>query len=112
MNKRETKKFEKMVEKTLNGWFVERNVRTKALKGGLTSTVAAYLIAGARIGASFYDVSEIAMKNGVTSKPSLSRRKSFFNELGVIEDEKIPRQYGRPRIKLTLNEDEYRKIYE
>lgn len=56
-----------------------------------------------------YDISKWSENVGIASKATVSRRKTYLEENGLIETEKVPIEVGRPRLRLLLGGDELRE---
>jgi len=95
--------------KALSEKFKEQNYL--ALRRTLTNAEARMLLAGAMNKELFYDVVVWARRNRLSSKPTFSRRKNFLKKLDIIKEEKVPIGYGRPRIRLVLNNAKFNEIY-
>lgn len=85
--------------------------RFKAMKEKAIDMVSTILLAAAKNKELFYDVVELGKESGIASKPTFSRRKNFLKELGIIEEEKLKMDFGRPRIRLILNEEKFREHF-
>lgn len=85
--------------------------RFRALKNKAIDRVSTVLLSGAKNHELFFDIVEWGVQNGVASKPTFSRRKNFLKDLGIIEEEKVKTDFGRPRIRLILNEDKFREHF-
>lgn len=105
LNEGTKKDFLKLEELLDDGRFL-------AYKRKILDDEAKILIAAAKNRQLFYDVSTWSRKVGRGSKPTLSRRKKFLQKIGIIEDEKVPMRYGRPRIRLVLNGARFEEIYQ
>jgi hypothetical protein len=53
----------------------------------------------------FYDISRWGEDVGVASKATFSRMKNELEDTGLIDTEKVPVDVGRPRQRLTLEDD-------
>lgn len=58
----------------------------------------------------FYDVKRWAEDVGLSSRSTLSRRRSSLEAIGLLESEKIPVDVGRPRLRLLLNRDAFDEL--
>ena len=67
--------------------------------------VLAVLLAGALNDALLNDLSLWAEEIGLASSATLSRRKMQLDDGGFITTEKVPRQLGRPRLRLHLTDE-------
>jgi hypothetical protein len=63
------------------------------------------LFAAAKNGALLYDISTWGESVGLASRATFSRKKTAFEEMGLIETEKVPIDIGRPRQRLVLGDE-------
>jgi hypothetical protein len=63
------------------------------------------LLAAAKNGALLYDISTWGENVGLASRATFSRKKTAFEEMGLIETEKVPIDVGRPRQRLVLGDE-------
>jgi hypothetical protein len=63
------------------------------------------LLAAAKNGALLYDISRWGENVGLASRATFSRKKTAFEEMGLIETEKVPIDIGRPRQRLVLGDE-------
>ena len=63
------------------------------------------LLAAAKNGVLLYDVSIWGENVGLASRATFSRKKTTFEEMGLIETEKVPIDVGRPRQRLVLGDE-------
>lgn len=63
------------------------------------------LLAAAKNGALLYDISRWGENVGLASRATFSRKKTAFEEMGIIETEKVPIDVGRPRLRLLLGDE-------
>ncbi|WP_435079894.1 transcriptional regulator TbsP [Halococcus sp. AFM35] len=63
------------------------------------------LLAAAKSGALLYDISTWGESVGLASRATFSRKKTAFEEMGLIETEKVPIDVGRPRQRLVLGDE-------
>ncbi|EMA55751.1 transcriptional regulator TbsP [Halococcus thailandensis] len=56
-----------------------------------------------------YDISHWGEDVGVASKATFSRKKTLFEEQGLLETEKVPIDVGRPRLRLLLADERLRE---
>ncbi|GAA0475209.1 DUF5821 family protein (plasmid) [Halococcus dombrowskii] len=56
-----------------------------------------------------YDISHWGEDADVASKATFSRKKTLFEEQGLLETEKVPIDVGRPRLRLLLGEERLRE---
>ena len=82
-------------------------VETTCGDGHLSGTDVCLLVA-AKHELLLYDISKWSENVGVASKATVSRRKTYLEENGLIETEKVPIDVGRPRLRLLLGEDQLR----
>jgi hypothetical protein len=70
------------------------------------SEVSLAVLLGCKHDLEMYEVGKWCEDTGLTSKATLSRIKSKWEDLGLIEHEKITLDVGRPRLRLTFNNEE------
>ncbi|PSQ17485.1 hypothetical protein BRD00_07195 [Halobacteriales archaeon QS_8_69_26] len=63
------------------------------------------LLVGAKNEQLFYDISRWGEDVGVASKATFSRTKNELEESGIIDTEKVPVDVGRPRQRLTIEDE-------
>ena len=63
------------------------------------------LLAAAKNGALLYDINTWGENVGLASRATFSRKKNAFEEMGLIETEKVPIEVGRPRQRLVLGDE-------
>jgi hypothetical protein len=81
-----------------------------AVRGeGALDEVEISLLIAARNEQLLYDVSKWGEDVGIASKATFSRTKKRLEEAGVIGTEKVPIEVGRPRLRLTLADEEIRE---
>jgi hypothetical protein len=68
------------------------------------------LLAAAKNGALLYDISAWGENVGLASRATFSRKKTAFEEMGLIETEKVPIDVGRPRQRLVLGDERLQGI--
>ena len=81
------------------------------LKPSTIDMVAILLLAAAINEELFFDVVAWGEHTRLASKATFSRRKDFLENLGVIYEENVRAQYGRPRIRLRLNDEKFRELF-
>jgi hypothetical protein len=85
--------------------------RYTILKSNTIDIVAVILLAAARNNELFYDVVAWGEHSRVASKATFSRRKDFLEKIGLIYEESVKTPYGRPKIRLRLNEERFKDIF-
>jgi hypothetical protein len=73
--------------------------------------ITAVLIAAAKNKELFYDVAKWGEDNAIASKATFSRRKDFLKRLGMIAEENTQTPYGRPKIRMHLNEQKLKEYF-
>ena len=63
------------------------------------------LIVAARNDVLLYDISKWGEDVGIASKATFSRTKTWLEDVGAIDTEKVPIDVGRPRLRLKLGDD-------
>ena len=63
------------------------------------------LLAAAKNEALLYDISTWGENVGLASRATFSRKKTAYEEMGLIETEKVPIDVGRPRLRLLLGDE-------
>lgn len=81
--------------------------RFLAYKTRMIDTEAKVMIAAAKNRQLFADLDRCCR----ASKPTFSRRKTFLQKLGIIEEEKVKTEYGRPPLRLKLNKKRFEEVY-
>ena len=56
-----------------------------------------------------YDISTWAEDAGIASRATFSRKKTYLEEQGLLETEKVPIDVGRPRLRLLLGDERLRE---
>jgi hypothetical protein len=85
--------------------------RYTILKSNTIDIVAVILLAAARNSELFFDVVAWGEHSKVASKATFSRRKDFLEKIGLVYEESVKTPYGRPKIRLKLNEDRFKEIF-
>lgn len=85
--------------------------RYTVLKSNTIDVVAIILLASARNNKLFYDVVAWGEHSKVASKATFSRRKDFLEKIGLLYEESVKTPYGRPKIRLRLNEDRFKDVF-
>ena len=85
--------------------------RYKILKTKAIDRVALTLLAAAKNSELFYDVVQWGEEAGVASKATFSRRKDFLVGLGVLYEESVKTPFGRPKIRLKLNDMNFKEYF-
>jgi len=85
--------------------------RYKILKTKAIDRVALTLLAAAKNSELFYDVVKWGEDVKVASKATFSRRKDFLVNLGVIYEESVKTPFGRPKIRLKLNDRNFKEYF-
>jgi len=85
--------------------------RYKILKTKAIDRVALTLLAAAKNSELFYDVVRWGEEVGVASKATFSRRKDFLVNLGVIYEESVKTPFGRPKIRLKMNDQNFKEYF-
>ncbi|HMK47393.1 MAG TPA: DUF5821 family protein [Methanocella sp.] len=85
--------------------------RYTVLKPNTIDMVAILLLAAAINEELFFDVVAWGEYTRLASKATFSRRKDFLEGLGVIYEENVRAPYGRPRIRLRINEDKFKELF-
>ena len=81
------------------------------LKPNTIDMVAILLLAAAINEELFFDVVVWGEQTRLASKATFSRRKDFLENLGVIYEENVRAPFGRPRIRLKLNDEKFRELF-
>lgn len=50
-------------------------------------------------------------ENNIASKATFSRRKDFLKNLGIITEENVETPFGRPKIRMALDEQKLREYF-
>ena len=81
------------------------------LKPNTIDMVAVLLLAAAINEELFFDVVVWGEHTRLASKATFSRRKDFLENLGVIYEENVRAPFGRPRIRLKLNDEKFKELF-
>ncbi len=81
--------------------------RYAMMKRKAVDEVSAVILAAAKNGELFSDVSKWGIENNVASIATFSRRKDFFKNLGIITEETVKTPFGRPKIRMGLSEKKF-----
>jgi hypothetical protein len=81
------------------------------LKPNTLDLVAILLLAAAINEELFFDVVAWGEHTQLASKATFSRRKDYLEGIGVIYEENVRAPYGRPKIRLMLNEERFREVF-
>ncbi len=81
------------------------------LKPNAIDMVAVLLLAAAINEELFFDVVVWGEHTRLASKATFSRRKDFLENLGVIYEENVRAPFGRPRIRLKLNDEKFKEYF-
>jgi hypothetical protein len=81
------------------------------LKPNTLDLVAILLLAAAINEELFFDVVAWGEHTQLASKATFSRRKDYLEGIGVIYEENVRAPYGRPKIRLKLNEDRFKEVF-
>ena len=76
---------------------------------GELDEVGVSLLVAAKHEELLYDISHWGETIGVASKATFSRKKTLFEEQGLLETEKVPIDVGRPRLRLLLADERLRE---
>jgi hypothetical protein len=87
------------------------DTRYSVLKTKAIDKVSIALLAAAKNGELFFDVVQWGEDNGVASKATFSRRKDFLVNLNVINEESVKTPFGRPKIRLKLNQQKLNEFF-
>lgn len=82
-----------------------------ALKPNTLDLVAILLLAAAINEELFFNVVAWGQNTQLASKATFSRRKDYLESIGVIYEENVRAPYGRPKIRLRLNEERFKEIF-
>jgi hypothetical protein len=85
--------------------------RYTVLKPNTLDLVAILLLAAAINEELFFDVVAWGEHTPLASKATFSRRKDYLEGIGVIYEENVRAPYGRPKIRLRLNEERFREVF-
>jgi hypothetical protein len=85
--------------------------RYTVLKPNTLDLVAILLLAAAINEELFFDVVAWGEHTQLASKATFSRRKDYLEGIGVIYEENVRAPYGRPKIRLMLNEERFREVF-
>jgi hypothetical protein len=81
------------------------------LKSNTLDLVAILLLAAAINEELFFNVVAWGEHTQLASKATFSRRKDYLEGIGVIYEENVRAPYGRPKIRLRLNEERFREVF-
>ena len=81
------------------------------LKPNTLDLVAILLLAAAINEELFFDVVAWGEHTQLASKATFSRRKDYLENIGVIYEENVRAPYGRPKIRLRLNEERFKEVF-
>lgn len=87
------------------------DTRYSVLKTKAIDKVSIALLAAAKNGELFFDVVQWGEDTGIASKATFSRRKDFLVNLGVVSEESVKTPFGRPKIRLRLNEPRLKEYF-
>ena len=105
-----TQVYESLTEEI--GTEVETDFRT--MLGSLGTTrgdfdeVSIAMLAATKHEIQLYEISRWGEDTGLASKATFSREKTRLEEHGLIDTEKVPIDVGRPRLRLTLGDQQLR----
>jgi len=85
--------------------------RYTVLKPNTLDLVAILLLAAAINEELFFDVVAWGEHTQLASKATFSRRKDYLESIGVVYEENVRAPYGRPKIRLRLNEERFREVF-
>jgi hypothetical protein len=85
--------------------------RYTVLKPNTLDLVAILLLAAAINEELFFDVVAWGEHTQLASKATFSRRKDYLEGIGVIYEENVRAPYGRPKIRLRLNEERFKEVF-
>src|SRR5512147_2775838 len=85
--------------------------RYTGLKPNTLDLVAVLLLAAAINEELLFDVVARGQHTQLASKATFSRRKDSLEGIGVIYEENVRAPYGRPKIRLRLNEERFREVF-
>lgn len=85
--------------------------RYATTKPNALDLVAVLLLAAAINEELFFDVVAWGERTRLASKATFSRRKDYLESIGVIYEEHVRAPYGRPKIRLRLNEERFREVF-
>ena len=85
--------------------------RYTVLKTNTLDLVAILLLAAAINEELFFDVVAWGEHTQLASKATFSRRKDYLEGIGVIYEENVRAHYGRPKIRLMLNEERFKEVF-
>lgn len=85
--------------------------RYTILKPNTIDVVALILLASARNNELFFDVVMWGEHSKIASKATFSRRKDFLEKIGLVYEESVKIPYGRPKIRLKLNEECFKDVF-
>jgi hypothetical protein len=85
--------------------------RYTVLKPNTLDLVAVLLLAAAINEELFFNVVAWGEHTQLASKATFSRRKDYLESVGVIYEENVRAPYGRPKIRLRLNEDRFKEVF-
>ncbi len=87
------------------------DTRYTVLKTKAIDKVSIALLAAAKNNELFYDVVQWGEDTGVASKATFSRRKDFLVNLSVLFEESVKTPFGRPKIRLKLNDGKLKECF-
>ena len=87
------------------------DTRYSVLKTKAVDKVSIALLAAAKNSELFYDVVQWGEDTGVASKATFSRRKDFLVNLNVLFEESVKTPFGRPKIRLKLNDGKLKECF-
>lgn len=81
--------------------------RYRMMKRKAVDEISAIILAAAKNRELFSDVARWGIENNVASIATFSRRKDFLKSLGIIIEESVKTQFGRPKIRMGLSEEKF-----
>jgi hypothetical protein len=87
------------------------DIRYSVMRRKATDKITAVLIAAAKNKELFHDVARWGAENKIASVATFSRRKNFLKNLGIINEENIQMPFGRPMLRMSLNEEKLNELF-
>jgi hypothetical protein len=110
--------------KTMSGYLSEQTIidflllsrafedaRYSMMRRKAVDKVTAVLIAAAKNKELFYNVAKWGEDHKIASKATFSRRKDFLKNLGIISEQSVETPFGRPKIRMLLDEKKLKEHF-
>ena len=112
------------IVKTMSGYLSEQTIidfllmsrafedtRYVMMRRKAVDRITAILIAAAKNRELFFDVAKWGQDHEIASKATFSRRKDFLKNLGIISEENVETPFGRPKIRMSLDEEKLKEHF-